>query len=88
MKTPVYSSRFRKEYKQAQKRGLDLSKIKNVIALLINEIPLPPQNLDHALKGGFVGCRECHIGPDWLLIYKIDGDDLILLRTGSHIDLF
>jgi mRNA interferase YafQ len=88
MRKPVYSTRFKKEYKLMQKRGLNITKIHDIITRLVKEIPLLPQSKDHALNGDYLGYRECHIEPDWLLIYKIEGDDLILVRTGSHSDLF
>jgi len=80
---------FKKDYKLAEKQGLDLNKLKEVITLLANGDPLPPKNKDHQLKGNFKGYRECHIEPDWLLIYKIQDDMLILtlVRTGSHSKL-
>ena len=70
MKTPVYSTRFKKEYKLSQKRGLDIAKLDKILTDLVCEIPLPPQNKDHDLIGNYIGCRECHIQGDWLLIYK------------------
>ena len=88
MKTPVYSTRFKKEYKLSEKRGLDLGKIDKIISDLVSEIPLPLYNRDHDLIGDYIGCRECHIQGDWLLIYKYDGNNIIFLRTGSHSDLF
>jgi len=89
LKTPVYSTRFKKEYKLSQKRGLDIRKLDKILADLANEIPLPPQNKDHDLIGNYVGCRECHIQGDWLLIYKYQGDsEIVFLRTGTHSDLF
>ena len=77
---------FKKDFKLAQKQGLDLNKLKEIITLLANGEPLPPKNKDHQLKGNYKGHRECHIEPDWLLIYKIQDDMLILtlVRTGSH----
>ena len=72
----------------AQKRGFDKTKINIIITKLINGVPLPPQNKDHALIGDYSGCRSCHIEPDWLLVYKVSGNELILLRTGSHSDLY
>jgi len=73
-----------------QRRGLNMSKLDNVITLLALGQTLPPKNHDHALTGNRVGQRECHIGPDWLLVYRIHNDVLILelLQTGSHSDLF
>ena len=74
--------------KLARKRGKDLSKLRELILLLIGDRPLPPRYKDHALDGGWKDFRDCHIEPDWLLIYKIEGDDLYLVRTGTHSDLF
>lgn len=81
---------FKKDFKLAQKQGLDLNELKEIITLLANGEPLPPKNKDHQLKGNYKGHRECHIEPDWLLIYKIQDDMLILtlVRTGSHSKLF
>lgn len=81
---------FKKDFKLDQKQGLDLNKLKEIIILLANGEPLPPKNKDHQIKGNYKGHRECHIEPDWLLIYKIQDDMLILtlVRTGSHSKLF
>ena len=81
---------FKKDFKLAQKQGLDLNKLKEIITLLANGELLPPKNKDHQIKGNYKGHRECHIEPDWLLIYKIQDDMLILtlVRTGSHSKLF
>lgn len=81
---------FKKDFKLAEKQGLDLNKLKEVITLLANGDPLLPKNKDRQLKGNYKGYRECHIEPDWLLIYKIQDDVLILtlVRTGSHSKLF
>lgn len=81
---------FKKDYKLAEKQGLDLNKLKEVVTLLANGEPLPPKNKDHQLKGNYKGHRECHIEPDWPLIYKVQDNILILtlLRTGSHSKLF
>ena len=86
----VPSSQFRKDLKLAQKRGLDLGKIKTVINALSNVEILEPKYRDHALTGDYSGFRECHIQSDWLLVYKIDGARLLLIltRTGTHSDLF
>ena len=87
-----FHSQFKKDYKLAQKRGYDLSKLDEVVLLLAKGEPLPERNRDHALVDSrlYKGMRECHIEPDWLLIYKIFEDRLILelLRTGTHSDLF
>jgi len=89
LKTPVYSTRFKKEYKLSQKRGLDIEKLDKILIDLVNEIPLQPNNKDHDLVGNYIGCRECHIQGDWLLIYKYkDDNEIIFLRTGTHSDLF
>ena len=85
-----WSSRFKKGYKLAKKRGLDISLLENVIYKLQRGIPLEEKNRDHELKGNYKGFRECHIEPDWLLMYQIFNDELILsaTATGSHSDLF
>lgn len=84
------SNRFKKELNKIIKRGYDKTLIMEVISLLANGVELPQKNKDHALKGDYNGYRECHITPDWLLIYQIDNNDLFLYltRTGSHSDLF
>lgn len=84
------TSRFRKDLKRVQKRGYEISLLTEVIKKLASGEQLPEKNKDHALSGYFAGCRECHILPDWLLIYEIAEDDLILYltRTGTHSDLF
>ena len=84
------TTQFKKDYKQAVKRGCDITKLKKVISMLADGEKLPQKYSDHALKGIFSGYRECHIEPDWLLIYKISEDVLVLslYRTGSHSDLF
>ncbi len=84
----IYSGQFKKDYKRCQKRGFDIRLLQSIVAVLAIPAPLPPKNKDHDLKGNYNGCRECHITPDWLLIYEIDGDDLYLDRTGTHADLF
>ena len=81
---------FKKDYKRAIKRGLKIELLEQVVALLAMGEPLPEKNRDHDLSGDWVGHRECHILPDWLLIYRIEDDVLVLTlaRTGSHSDLF
>jgi len=74
--------------KLAQKRGKDTAKLREVIQLLIEGTPLPPRYRDHPLGGDWKRYRDLHIEPNWLLIYKIDGNDLHLVRTGTHSDLF
>lgn len=83
-----YSSRFKKDFKTCTKRGYDLRKLQTVIDTLRIPSPLPDGNRDHQLTGNYKACRECHISPDWLLIYCYDGDMLVLYRTGTHADLF
>lgn len=81
---------FKKDFKLAMKRGLNVELLENIIALLAMGKPLPAKNKDHALTGNWVGHRECHILPDWLLIYRVEDDVLVLTlaRTGTHSDLF
>ena len=81
---------FKKDFKLAMKRGLNVELLENVIALLAMGEPLPAKNKDHALTGNWVGHRECHILPDWLLVYRVEDDVLVLTlaRTGTHSDLF
>ena len=90
MLTLNVTNQFKKDLKLAKKRGLKISKLEYVLELLINELPLDMKYHDHALIGNYIGFRECHIEPDWLLIYAIDKGKLILTatRTGSHSDLF
>ena len=84
------TTKFQKDVKRLKKRGYDLSSLTNLIQILADGKNLPPQNRDHALSGNYAGFRECHIAPDWLLIYEISEDTLFLYltRTGSHSDLF
>jgi mRNA interferase YafQ len=82
------TNQFKKDIKQAQKRGKDLAKLKTIIDLLLAKKPLPPKNRDHQLAGNWAGHRDCHIEPDWILIYQILDDEIRLERTGTHSDLF
>lgn len=84
------SSRFQKDVKRLKKRGYDISLLVQVLEVLSRGEELPVKNRDHSLSGNYTGCRECHIAPDWLLIYEIAQDALILYltRTGTHSDLF
>lgn len=88
--TVKFTSQFKKEAKRAQRQGKDISLLKAAIAALASGEALPAKLRDHALTGNLKGCRECHIEPDWLLVYKIDAGILILtlMRTGSHSELF
>ena len=84
------TTRFQKDLKRVQKRGYDLSLLTVILKKLADGEALPEKNRDHSLSGDYSGCRECHIAPDWLLIYEIADDELILYltRTGTHSDLF
>ena len=84
------TTQFKKDYKLAMKRRLAMELLDGIIATLAMGEPLPEKNKDHALTGNWAGHRECHILPDWLLIYRIEDDVLVLTlsRTGTHSDLF
>ena len=84
------TTQFRKDYKRIKKRGYNLELLKKVLDTLMDEKPLDAKHRDHALIGEYTGVRECHIQPDWLLIYRISQDRMILVasRTGTHSDLF
>ena len=86
----LYTNQFKKDYKLAVRRGCNAKKLEKVLNFLCNGDPLPEKNRDHMLLNskGYKGVRECHISPDWLLIYKIENNELHLIRTGSHSDLF
>ena len=90
MLTIKYETSFKKDFKRIVKRGYDIRLLEEVIEILANGNELPKKYKDHNLIGDYSDCRECHITPDWLLIYKIDGNELILYltRTGTHSDLF
>jgi len=84
------TSQFKKDYKRSIKRGLEINKLDIAIELLANDGYLPPEYNDHQLTGDKKGLRECHIEPDWLLVYRIDHGILVLVltSTGTHSDLF
>jgi mRNA interferase YafQ len=86
----VQTKQFKKDLKLARKRGYNLSLMGDIVDMLAAGRELPPKYKDHNLSGDYAGCRECHITPDWLLIYEIaDGNlFLYLTRTGTHSDLF
>lgn len=86
----VWTTRFKKDYRQAMKRGLNIDLLDDVIRTLARGETLPEKNRDHELTGDWEGHRECHILPDWLPIYRIEDDILVLTlsRTGTHSDLF
>lgn len=88
MLSVVYRNKFKKNLELMIRRGKNPDKIKHVIISLLKSIPLDSKCKDHALTGNFIGFRDCHIEPDWLLIYRIDGDILYLERTGTHSDIF
>ncbi len=88
MRGIIRSMQFKRDVKLAMKRGKDMAKLRELILLLEQEQPLPPRYRDHTLSGEWKHHRDSHIEPDWLLLYKIDGNDLYLVRTGTHADLF
>lgn len=88
MRRPIYSGQFKRDLKNAQKRGKDMEKIKEPMRLLIDGQPLPPKYRDHSLNGPWCSFRDAHIEPGWLLIYKIDGGAVRFERTGRYTDLF
>lgn len=88
MLTPGYKNSFKKDLKLIKKRGKDINKLFSIMSDLINEKPLARKHLDHPLKGEYDDCRECHIEPDWLLVYLIKAVNIIFIRTGTHADLF
>lgn len=85
-----FTTKFKKDYKKIIKQGYDITLLKLVVSLLAENKQLPQKYKDHALNGDWIGHRECHVLPDWLLIYKVDNDILVLTltRTGSHSELF
>jgi mRNA interferase YafQ len=84
----VTTNRFEKDIKLARKRGKDLNKIKKIMEMLLEGTKLSSKYCDHQLTGNYASRRECHIEPDWLLVYKIVRDEIIFERTGTHSDLF
>jgi mRNA interferase YafQ len=88
MRTVKYANQFKKDVKLAVKRKLNMDRLYQVMKALENEETLGPKYKEHPLIGNYKGYLECHIEPDWLLIYKIDGQDLYFARTGTHSDLF
>jgi len=83
-----YTTQFKRDLKLSKKRGRDLSKLDPIVDLLLKEKSLPEKNRDHPLSGNYKDHRECHIEPDWLLIYLPGRITLVLVRTGTHSDLF
>ena len=86
----AYTNQFKKDYKLVIRRGCDSKKLEDILSLLCNGSSLPEKNRDHPLLNSkeYKDVRECHIAPDWLLIYRIENTELQLIRTGSHSDLF
>ncbi len=86
----VLSTRFKRDLKTASKRGYNLELLNDVVDKLASRQQLPDKNRDHELSGDYAGFRECHVAPDWLLVYRVVEEDLILylMRTGTHSDLF
>jgi len=85
-----FTASMKRDMKRLRKQGKDMDKLRTVLLLLAAGQPLPPKNRDHALTGSRKACRECHVEPDWLLVYRIRQNELVLLAvaTGSHADLF
>lgn len=88
MKTIRRTSQFKKDVKRMQKRGKRFDVFREIVATLATAQSLDPRFQDHPLIGQYTGTRECHIEPDWLLIYESTDDEVVLIRTGSHTDLF
>jgi len=88
MLVPQATKQFRKDNKRVDRQGKDMDKLDAVLSDLIDEKNLDPALCDHPLQGDMSGFRELHIEPDWLLVYKKDGNKLVLVRTGSHSELF
>jgi mRNA interferase YafQ len=89
MRTPVYTKQFQKDIKRIQRAAnIDVEKLKRVVRALVDEKPLDKSYLDLPLKGDFKDRRQCHIAPDWLLVYKADKKEIVFERTGSHSELF
>lgn len=84
------TNQFKKDIKLLRKRNVDIEPLKVVVEMLLRDEKLPEKYRDHGLAGEYIGVRECHIRPDWLLLYELSGDKLVLIlsRTGSHSDLF
>lgn len=88
MKEVIQTSQFKRDIKRLKKRGKDLERLGDVVRLLANDRPLEEKHRDHALIGRWSGSRDCHIEPDWILIYRNEPESLYLERSGSHSDLF
>ena len=88
MRTVFYSKQFDRDVKLQKRRGKDMDKLKAMLQCLVEEKPIPDKNHDHSLSGDFADHRECHITPDWLLIYRLEERGIYFVRTGTHSDLF
>ena len=88
MLTPVRSSQFKRDVRTVKSRGKNPAKLREALERLVNQEQLPASYRDHPLRGTWKGCRELHLESDWLLIYRVDGTELHLVRTGTHADLF
>lgn len=88
MLATVHSGQFKRDVRKAGKRGKDMSKLRALLLLLVDQRPLHERYRDHALKGEWSGWRDAHLEPDWLLLYRIVDGELHLARTGTHADLF
>jgi mRNA interferase YafQ len=88
MRAVRYLGQFQKDFKRMEKRGNDIKKLRAVIQKLVNAEELEARYKDHPLQGKFADARDCHISPDWILIYAIVDNELRLIRTGTHADLF
>jgi mRNA interferase YafQ len=88
MRAPSYTHQFKKDVRRMLKQGKDAVRIKTVMTALVEEDPLAESFRDHVLAGSFKDRRECHLEPDWLLVYKLVGDEIVFERTGTHADLF
>jgi mRNA interferase YafQ len=83
-----HTTQFKKDVKRVEKQGKDLNKLRTVLQILLDDERLASQYRDHVLVGQYKGTRECHIAPDWLLIYELTESELVLIRTGAHSELF
>jgi mRNA interferase YafQ len=88
VRVPVFTTRFARDLERMRRRGKDAETFKTVARLLLAGEALPRAHRDHPLKGKFSGWRDCHLAPDWVLIYRIDDDQVVFGRTGTHSDLF
>ncbi len=88
MLIPTRTTQFKRDVKLSEKRGRDMLKLKAIMIKLANEEPLDPKFKDHKLTGDYKNHRECHVDPDWLLIYRVSANEITYIRTGTHSDLF